>query len=70
LAYSGIKIFLNRNKEEKIEPQKHWLVKFSSKHFPVFKRYVGKNFFIRRNKKTFITRPPVGIDGKYDIGFL
>ncbi|MBW1650582.1 MAG: TerC/Alx family metal homeostasis membrane protein [Deltaproteobacteria bacterium] len=55
LAYSGIKIFIDRNKEEKIEPQKHWLVKFSSKHFPVFKRYVGKNFFIKRNKKIFIT---------------
>ncbi len=55
LAYSGIKIFLNRNKEEKIEPQKHWLVKFLSKHFPVFQRYVGKKFFIRRNEKIFIT---------------
>ncbi|MBW1615451.1 MAG: TerC/Alx family metal homeostasis membrane protein [Deltaproteobacteria bacterium] len=55
LTYSGIKIFLDRNKEEKIEPQKHWMVKFLSKHIPVFKRYVGKNFFIKRNKKIFIT---------------
>jgi PhoH-like ATPase len=25
---------------------------------------------VTNSKKTFITRPPVGIDGKYDIGFL
>ena len=55
LIYSGVKIFLDRNKEEKIEPHKHWLVKFLSKKMPVFKRYVGKNFFIKKDNKIFIT---------------
>jgi tellurite resistance protein TerC len=55
LVYTGINIFINRNKEEKIEPQKHWLVKYLSKRFPLFPRYVRHRFFITRGKKLFMT---------------
>ncbi len=55
LLYSGIKMFINRNKEEKIDVQKHPIVKFASKYFKLFPRFVGENFFIKKNKKLYIT---------------
>lgn len=55
LVYTGISIFINRNKDEKIEPQNHWLVKFLSKKFPLFPRYVRHRFFVTKNKKVFMT---------------
>jgi tellurite resistance protein TerC len=55
LIYSGIKMYVDRNKDEIIEPQNHKLVKFLSKHFLVFPRYVSRRFFLRRNKKFYIT---------------
>jgi tellurite resistance protein TerC len=55
LIFSGGKMFIERDKEEKIEPQDHWLVKFLSKYFPVYKRYIGGHFFIRKNRKTYLT---------------
>ncbi len=48
-------MFVNRNKEEKIEPQNHPLVKFLSKRFRVFPRYVGNKFFIRKKGILYIT---------------
>lgn len=55
LVYTGINIFINRNKDEKIEPQKHWLVKFLSKRFPLFPRYVRHRFFVSRERKLYMT---------------
>ncbi len=55
LVLSGIKMFLERNKVEKIEPENHWLVKFLSKHFPVYPKYVENKFFVVENAKRFIT---------------
>jgi len=55
LVYSGVKMFVERNKQEKIEPQKHWLVKLLARYFNVFPRYVNANFFVRKNLKLFIT---------------
>ncbi len=56
LIFSGIKMFIDRNKEEKIEPQKHWLVLFLSRYMNVYKRYVKGHFYVRtRQKKTYIT---------------
>ncbi len=55
LIYSGIKMYLSRNKEEKIEPQKHKLVIFLSKHISVFPRYVGGRFFIKKDGDLYIT---------------
>jgi tellurite resistance protein TerC len=55
LIFSGIKMFLDRNKEEKIEPQKHWLVLLLSKYFRVFPRYVKTNFFVKKKNILYIT---------------
>jgi tellurite resistance protein TerC len=55
LVYTGIKLFIDRNKDEKIEPQNHFLVKFLSKKFPFYPRYVGYRFFIRKNKMWLMT---------------
>jgi tellurite resistance protein TerC len=55
LLYVGIKMFMNRNKEVRIEPQNHPMVKFLSKRFKVFPRYVGQRFFIRKEASLYIT---------------
>jgi tellurite resistance protein TerC len=55
LIYSGIKMYVDRNKDEIVEPQNNKLVKFLSKHFLVYPRYVSKRFFLRSNKKFYIT---------------
>ena len=55
LVVTGIKMFLERNKEDKIETAKHPVVRLASKIFPVYPHYVGKSFFIRKNRKYLIT---------------
>jgi len=55
LVYQGIKMFIQRNKETRIEPQNNKLVQFLSRNFNVFPRYVGRRFFIRKNNRLFIT---------------
>lgn len=55
LVFTGINLFLKRNKDEKIEPQKHPIVKFASRHFAVTPRYVGDHFFVRKHGKIMIT---------------
>jgi len=53
LIYSAIKMFFD--KEEKIEPQNHKLIKFFSKHFPIYPRYVSTKFFFRKDKRLMFT---------------
>ncbi len=55
LVYSGFMMFLSKDEEEKIDPEKHPVVKFASRFFPVYPEYVGHNFFHRINGKLFIT---------------
>jgi tellurite resistance protein TerC len=55
LIYVGAKMYIQRNRETKIEPQNHPVVKFLSRHFKVFPRYVNDRFFIRKNGILFIT---------------
>lgn len=55
LVYTGINIFINRNKDDVIEPQNHWLVKFLSRKFPLFPRYVRHRFFVTKDKKVYMT---------------
>lgn len=55
LIYSGVKMYIDRNTDEKIEPQNHFLVKFLSRHLPVFPRYVGDLFFVKKDNKRYIT---------------
>jgi tellurite resistance protein TerC len=55
LILTGIWMFYSRNKEDKIEPQNHPIVKFTSKYFNVYPRNVGNHFTIRKNKVLMIT---------------
>jgi len=55
LIFTGIRMFISRNKEEKIETNKHPVVKFASKYFSVYPKYVGQHFFIRKNGKSLLT---------------
>lgn len=55
LIFTGIKIFLTRNKEEKIQSQNHPLVKFLSRHTNVYPRFFKDHFFVRTKQKTYIT---------------
>jgi len=55
LVFTSVKLFIDRNKTDKIEPDKHPIVKFTSKYFRVHKRYEGHKFFIRKEGKLFIT---------------
>jgi len=55
LVYTGIMLFVNRNKEDKIDTEKHPVVKFASKYFSVHPQFVGGKFFVKIDKKKFIT---------------
>ncbi len=55
LVYTGVKMFLSKDEEEKIDPDKHPIVRFCTKYFPVFPKYVKDFFFITRNGKRMIT---------------
>lgn len=55
LVYTGIMMFVKRNDEDKVETENHPAVKFASKLFKVYPKYVGKNFFIKRKGVQMIT---------------
>ncbi len=55
LVYSGIHMFLTRNKEEKIEARDHWLVKFLSKHVNVYPDFIQHRFWKRIDGKFYFT---------------
>ena len=55
LIFSGVKMFLGRNKNEKIDPQNHSIVKFLSKRLPIHPHYVEGKFSIKINSKHFFT---------------
>jgi len=58
LVITGVKMFLDRNKEEKIETAKHPVVKFASKYLPLYPNYFRGHFWFRNkkdNKKLYFT---------------
>src|ERR1700761_6717844 len=55
LVYTGVMMFINRNQEDEIDPENHTVVKFASKYFAVHPKFEGDKFFIRIDKKKFIT---------------
>jgi tellurite resistance protein TerC len=55
LVYTGINMFINRNKEAEIDPDNHPVVKFASKYFAVHPKFEGNKFFVRIDRKSFIT---------------
>lgn len=46
LVYTGVKMFIERNKDDEIDPQHHPVVKFAQKHFKVHNQFVGNKFFV------------------------
>ncbi len=55
LVYTGIAMYIGRNKEDKIETENHPAVRFASRIFNVYPKYVGNHFFIRKGGKVLIT---------------
>lgn len=51
LIYSGVKMYLDRNKQESLEVGNHPVVRFLSRHFRVFPQFVGDKFFVRARQE-------------------
>lgn len=50
LVFTGIKMFLERNKKEKMETSKHPIIKFASKYLPLYPHYFRGHFWFRNKK--------------------
>lgn len=46
LVFTGIKMYLERNKNEEIDTQHHPVVKFANKYFKVHNHFVGSKFWV------------------------
>lgn len=46
LVFTGIKMFLEKDSEEKIDTQNHPIVKFANRFFKVHNHFVGNRFFV------------------------
>jgi len=55
LVYTGISMFINRNKQEKIDTESHPVVKFAGKIFAVHPHFEGNKFFVKIDGKKMIT---------------
>ena len=55
LLYAGVKMYLDRNKENQIHPRDHPVVRFLSKRFRVYPEFVDNRFFIRKESLLFMT---------------
>jgi tellurite resistance protein TerC len=58
LVFTGIKMFLERNKEDKVDPEHHPVVKFVSRFVPISKTYFRQHFWFRNkhdNNRLYFT---------------
>jgi len=55
LVFTGVKMFINRNQEEEVDPQNHPVVKFASRYFKVTPKLDGGHFFHVENGVKYIT---------------
>ena len=55
LVFTGVKMFMDKDNDESIDPKQHPVVKFLSKRFRVFPKYVSHHFFIKRRGNIMIT---------------
>lgn len=55
LLFTGIQMFRERNKTQKIDPANHPIVKFVSKHFRVLPDYREDHFMVKDNGKWVMT---------------
>ena len=51
LVYSGVKMYINRNKKEEIDVEKHPLVRFLSKTGRMYPKFEGDKFVVYENKE-------------------
>ena len=47
LVFTGIKMFLDKDKDDTIDTQNHPVVKFAKKYFKVHDHFVGNKFFVK-----------------------
>ena len=55
LVYTGITMFINRNKKEEIDPENHKVVKLAGRIFAVHPHFVSNKFFVEIEGKRMIT---------------
>jgi len=55
LVFTGIKMFLDRNKSGNIDAANHPVTRFAARYFLVDQTYSGHRFFIRKDEKIYIT---------------
>lgn len=58
LVITGVKMFLDRNKDDRIETSKHPVVKFASKYLPLYPNYFRGHFWFRNkndNRRLYFT---------------
>ncbi|MGI6341685.1 MAG: TerC/Alx family metal homeostasis membrane protein [Bacteroidales bacterium] len=58
LVFTGIKMFMDRNKEQKIDTKNHPIVKFASKYFRIYPVYFSQHFWFRNkhdNNRIYFT---------------
>jgi len=55
LVFSGLKILWTKDEDEKMDTEKHPMVRLASKYFSVHPEYVKGKFFFKENGKRFIT---------------
>lgn len=55
LLYTGLMMFINRNKKTEVDPEKHTIVKLASRYFSVHPHFSGNRFFIKIDHKKLIT---------------
>jgi tellurite resistance protein TerC len=55
LVFSGLKILWTKDEDEKMDTEKHPMVRLASKYFSVHPEYVKGQFFFKENGKKFIT---------------
>lgn len=53
LVFTGIKMFLERNKEDKVDPAHHPVVKLVSRYFPVHPVYFRQHFWFRNKHDNY-----------------
>lgn len=49
LVFTGLKMFFEKEGEEKIDHQNHPVVRFANRHFKVHNHFVGRRFFVTIN---------------------
>jgi len=55
LIYTGVMMYINRNKKDEVDPEKHPVVRFASKYFAVHPHFERGRFFVKIDRKRLIT---------------